>query len=74
MLFEFRIASGGLDIVMRRHDHYGEPGARRLRLGGRFGGALVDVLKRQHSGVLSLYVSWCLFGAVIIVAYLMAAI
>jgi formate hydrogenlyase subunit 3/multisubunit Na+/H+ antiporter MnhD subunit len=41
------------------------------RLGGRYGATLVDVLKARHTGVLSLYVSWCLFGAGIIVVYLM---
>lgn len=41
------------------------------RLGGQYGGSLVSVLKAQHTGVLSLYVSWCLLGAVAIVAYLM---
>jgi len=41
------------------------------RLGGRYGGTLVDVLRAQHTGVLSLYVSWSLFGAVVIIAYLM---
>jgi formate hydrogenlyase subunit 3/multisubunit Na+/H+ antiporter MnhD subunit len=44
------------------------------RLGGAAGSSLVEVLKRQHTGVLSLYVSWCLIGAVIIIAYLMAVI
>jgi formate hydrogenlyase subunit 3/multisubunit Na+/H+ antiporter MnhD subunit len=44
------------------------------RLGGRYGGAFVEVLRRQHTGVLSLYVSWCLVGAVVIIAYLMAVI
>ena len=42
------------------------------RLGGRYGGTLVQVLRSWHTGVLSLYVSWCLVGVVIIAAYLMA--
>jgi len=41
------------------------------RLGGRYGGTLVELLRRQHSGVLSLYVSWCLVGVAVIVTYLM---
>lgn len=42
------------------------------RLGGQCGGALVSLLRNQHTGVLSLYVSWCLVGVVVIVVYLMA--
>lgn len=42
------------------------------RLGGQYGGSLVRVLREVHTGVLSLYVSWCVVGVVIIVAYLMA--
>ncbi|MBN2448446.1 MAG: hypothetical protein JXO22_17095, partial [Phycisphaerae bacterium] len=41
------------------------------RMGGHYGGALIDVLRKQHTGVLSLYVSWCLVGVVVIVACLM---
>lgn len=41
------------------------------QLGGRYGGGIVSVLKAQHTGVLSMYVSWCLAGAVLIIAYLM---
>ncbi|MBN1490623.1 MAG: NADH-quinone oxidoreductase subunit L [Phycisphaerae bacterium] len=44
------------------------------RLGGRCGGAFVEVLRRQHTGVLSLYVSWCLVGVVVIAVYLMAVL
>ncbi|UCD28591.1 MAG: NADH dehydrogenase [Planctomycetota bacterium] len=44
------------------------------RLGGRYGGSLVEVLRNLHSGVLSLYVSWCLVGVVIIALYLMAVL
>jgi formate hydrogenlyase subunit 3/multisubunit Na+/H+ antiporter MnhD subunit len=43
-------------------------------LGGRYGGTLVEILRRQHTGVLSLYVSWCLVGIVVIIAYLMAVV
>ena len=40
------------------------------RLGGRFGGSLVRVLRSFHSGVLPLYVSWCLLGLMILIAFL----
>ncbi len=43
------------------------------RLGGQYGGSLVQLLRNQHTGVLSVYVSWCLVGVVLIVVYLMAA-
>ncbi len=43
-------------------------------LGGRFGGTFVELLRRQHTGVLSLYVTWCLVGLVVIAAYVMAVI
>jgi len=41
------------------------------RLGGAYGGTFVEFLRRRHSGVLSLYVSWCLVGVVVIAVYLM---
>lgn len=44
------------------------------RLGGRYGGSLVQLLRGMHTGVLSLYVSWCIVGTVVIVAYLMAVL
>lgn len=50
----------------------GEAGAFDVyRLGGRYGGRIVEGLRRLHTGVLSLYVSWCLVGVVVVVAYLM---
>jgi formate hydrogenlyase subunit 3/multisubunit Na+/H+ antiporter MnhD subunit len=41
------------------------------RLGGRYGDTLVQLLRERHTGVLSLYVSWCLVGAVLITLYLL---
>lgn len=43
------------------------------RLGGHYGNSLVQLLRNQHTGVLSLYVSWCLVGVVVTVVYLMLA-
>ncbi|UCD28576.1 MAG: hypothetical protein JSV03_16085, partial [Planctomycetota bacterium] len=44
------------------------------RLGGKYGGTFVEMLRNQHTGVLSLYVSWCLVGVVVIALYLMAVL
>jgi len=43
------------------------------RLGGTYGSTLVEMLRRRHTGVLSLYVSWCIVGVVVIAVYLMVA-
>ena len=43
------------------------------RLGGRFGDTLVQTLRRFHTGVLPLYVSWCLLGLMILIAFLVRA-
>ncbi len=40
------------------------------RLGGRFGGSLVETLRAFHTGVLPLYVSWCLLGLMVLIAFL----
>ena len=40
------------------------------RLGGRYGGTLVETLRSFHTGVLPLYVSWCLLGLMILIAFL----
>jgi len=42
-------------------------------LAGRHGNTLVQLLRRQHTGVLGLYVSWVLLGVAVILFYLMAA-
>jgi NADH:ubiquinone oxidoreductase subunit 5 (subunit L)/multisubunit Na+/H+ antiporter MnhA subunit len=40
-------------------------------VGGRFGDSLVQLLRRMHSGLLPIYVSWCIIGLVVILAYLL---
>lgn len=40
------------------------------RLGGGLGGSLVRVLRAFHTGVLPLYVSWCLLGLIVLIAFL----
>jgi len=40
------------------------------RLGGGIGGSLVQVLRNFHTGVLPLYVSWCLLGLMVLIAFL----
>jgi len=40
------------------------------RLGGRYGGTLVQTLRGFHTGVLPLYVSWCLLGLMVLIAFL----
>ena len=40
------------------------------RWGGRYGGTLVATLRGFHSGLLPLYVSWCLLGLMILIAFL----
>ena len=40
------------------------------RLGGRYGLTLVQALRRAHTGVLLVYVSWCVIGLILILAYL----
>jgi len=40
------------------------------RWGGRYGGSLVAALRAFHSGLLPLYVSWCLLGLMILIAFL----
>jgi len=39
-------------------------------LGGRYGEGIVQFLRSLHTGVLPLYVSWCLIGLGLIMAYL----
>jgi len=40
------------------------------RWGERYGGSLVAALRGFHSGLLPLYVSWCLLGLMILIAFL----
>lgn len=44
------------------------------RMGARYGGTLVQRLRDMHTGVLSLYVSWCVIGVVVVVVYLLAVV
>jgi len=39
-------------------------------LGGKYGLALVELLRRCHTGVLTLYVSWFMFGLAAVIGYL----
>lgn len=41
-------------------------------LGGRYGGRVVELLRRLHSGVLPVYVGWCVVGVVLVVGLLLA--
>jgi len=53
----------------------GQSGAYDVyNIAGRHGNSLVQLLRRQHTGVLGLYVTWALLGVAIIVIYLMMAI
>lgn len=38
-------------------------------LGSRYGSTFVGLLQRLHSGILPVYVSWCIIGLTILVAY-----
>ena len=50
----------------------GQAGAYDLyELGGYYGGNLVQVLRRLHTGVLLVYVSWCIVGGVLILGFLL---
>jgi len=51
---------------------HGEGGAMDLyHWSGRYGGALVELLRRQHTGLISLYVSWVLVGLTVTLVYLL---
>ena len=53
--------------------HHGERGAMDLyRWAARYGGGLVQVLRNQHTGLISLYVAWCLLGLAAALIYLLA--
>ncbi len=40
---------------------------------GRYGQNIVNVLRAQHTGLISLYVAWCLIGFIVILVYLLLA-
>ncbi|MBE7560424.1 hypothetical protein HS125_16380 [bacterium] len=42
------------------------------RLGGRYGYSLVQTLRRLHTGVLLVYLSWCILGLALIMGFLLA--
>jgi len=44
------------------------------RLGGRYGGTLVQTLRGFHTGVLPVYVSWCLLGLMVLIAFLVHSV
>jgi len=57
--------------ILRTMFRDGEAGASDIyRLGGRFGGTLVQILRRAHTGVLSVYVGWCVVGLIVLVFFL----
>ena len=41
---------------------------------GRHGQALVNLLRVQHTGLVSLYVTWCLVGLTVALVYLLVAV
>ena len=40
-------------------------------LGGRYGGTLVQHLRNLHTGVLAVYVAWCVIGLAVVLFYLL---
>ena len=53
---------------------HGEGGAMDLYYWtGKHGRTLVEVLRRAHTGLLSLYVAWCLLGLTVTLVYLLLA-
>jgi len=52
--------------------HQGQGGAMDLyRWTGRYGHSLVEMLRRQHTGLLCLYVAWCILGVAVTLVYLL---
>ncbi len=50
----------------------GEAGAMDVyHWSGKHGGTLVELLRAQHTGLVSLYVTWCLIGLVVTLVYLL---
>jgi NADH:ubiquinone oxidoreductase subunit 5 (subunit L)/multisubunit Na+/H+ antiporter MnhA subunit len=50
----------------------GQAGAMDLyHWSGRYGGGLVQLLRAQHTGLVSLYVTWCLLGLTVTLVYLL---
>jgi formate hydrogenlyase subunit 3/multisubunit Na+/H+ antiporter MnhD subunit len=54
---------------------HGQAGAMDLyRWMGRYGHALVETLRAQHTGLLSLYVAWCVVGLSVTLVYLLITV
>jgi formate hydrogenlyase subunit 3/multisubunit Na+/H+ antiporter MnhD subunit len=50
---------------------HGQGGAMDLyHWSARYGGTLVELLRKQHTGLISLYVAWALIGLTVILVYL----
>jgi hypothetical protein len=61
--------------VLRTLLKHGQAGAMDLyRWTARYGHALVEVLRAQHTGLLSLYVAWCVIGLSVTLAYLLITV
>jgi len=60
----------GLPIVRGFYNDAERQAFDVYRVGGRFGGTLVETLRGFHTGMLPLYVSWCLLGLMVLIAFL----
>ena len=50
---------------------HGQAGAMDLyHWFARYGGTLVELLRKQHTGLISLYVAWTIIGLIVILVYL----
>ncbi len=74
----FRIRGTGFYETVRRLPvlgtllKHGEGGAMDpYHWFGRSGGAFVQLLRAQHTGLISLYVAWCIVGLAVILVYLL---
>ena len=60
--------------VLRTLLSHGQRGAMDpYHWSGRFGSTIVSLLRAQHTGLICLYVAWCIIGFVTVVIYLMIA-
>ncbi len=61
--------------VLRTLLKHGQAGAMDLyRWTGRYGHTLVEMLRAQHTGLLSLYVAWCVVGLSVTLVYLLITV
>jgi len=58
----------GLRVLFRDAEHEAYD---VYHLGGRYGGTLVQSLRRLHTGVLAVYVAWCVLGLAFVLLYLL---